>query len=114
MCTVGVTLSINTHTSISQDVRGLSVTLALDRGRHTAKLFLFFGSDAANRPRANCSRILVRPLSGQRDKRSTTHVTLRRGLDSIIQDSERDSIVSIIVCFKDCQLTIARLASETV
>lgn len=90
MHTVGAALSRVLHASISQDVRCLSVTLALDRGRHTAKLFLFCGSDAAHRPRANRDDTLVRPLSEQHVKLSTTHVTLRRGRDSIIQDSERD------------------------
>lgn len=87
MHTVDVTLSSILHASISQDVRCLSVTLALDLGRRAAKLFLFFGSDAAHRPRANCSGILVRPQSGQHVKLSAADMTLRRGRDSIIQNS---------------------------
>ena len=114
MGTVGLTLSSSMHASILRDVRGPRITLALDSGRHAAKLFLFCRSDSANRPRANHSETLDRPLGGQLVKLSTTDMTLRRGRDSIIQDSERDSIISDLVCFKDCQMTIARLTSETV
>lgn len=102
-CIVGVPLSSILHASILRDVRGPRITLAPDSRRHTAKLFLFRRSDSANRPRANHSWMLVRPLHGSHSRPSTIHMTLRRGRDSIMQSSRRNPIISTIVCFKDCQ-----------